>query len=189
MIGSGTCVQACTSECEHASIHGSHTCVLPHWWTDVHGCGVGGSSLGDALDHGFRAQVSAQGRTQMSEAAVRLTARSKGADGAHSRLASRGRSAGPRPCLRPSRLPCPDSTFFWQLRLIRCTLSKDGGQGWGSPGGAWGRGWGPAQCISAACWWASGGEERTLRVLSGLCIRFDAGYFSSAHASPLVSCL
>ena len=75
----------------------------------------------------------------MSEAAARLTARSKGADGAHSRLASRGRSAGPRPCLHPSRLPCPDSTFFWQLRLIHCTLSKDGGQGLGDPGGGLGQ--------------------------------------------------
>lgn len=151
----------------------------------------GGSSRGNALDHRFWAQVgaisiSAQGRTQTwSEAAVRLMARSKGADEAHSAWPARAKVLG--------RVPA--SVFLPISPVLRALSSgssarftalcpRTGGKGWGSPGWGLGQRPGPAQCISAACWWAWGAEERTSRVLSGLCIRFEWWLFLFGTCQP-----
>lgn len=69
----------------------------------------------------------------------------------------------------------PDSQHFVQ---------GQGARAGGARGGAWDRGRGPAQCISAACWWAWGAEERTSRVLSGLCIRFEWWLFLFGTCQP-----
>ena len=154
----------------------------------------GSSSWGNALNHGFRAQaggirISAQGRTQTwSEAAARPMARSEGADEAHSAWPRRAKALGrvPASVLLPISpvLRAPSSGSSARSTAL---CPRMGGKGWGSPGapGTEARGQPSASALCAD-------EQRrgelhmcSLGFVSGL----NGGYFSSAHANPLVSCL